>query len=615
MLPLFLFIYINTYMITDHQAYIDLQNNIKQDARLYTAAGKVNSAVLRRASFQQSDLCAQITQATNFLQNHVSIAERLYCISQQIIQTPTCVCGKPLKFISTHQGYLKSCNKCIRKIGTVWKSSGATTATNITQERQELLDYINDSNATQASLEQVIEFIAIKMQNNAECIKWVSREDFRINKPVLKAIVSLTPYIPLSIDQYHWPRRLYNIYHNTHQGQLCVVCKTNKTRFKNFTRGYTDCCSNKACVQAHGCKNRVANHLATITPIIFQQGFDVLSGENFNGINRSKLTLHCRACSNQLDVDVSNATWKHIRCNICHGNVGVSYEEKTVLAFIKQLGHDALENHHAFTSSTKELDIYIPDRKLAIEYNGSLWHSFGTCFPNNFSDMNTHKHKHYEKYKLCADHDIKLLQINSHEWNNLHKQIIWKSIISNHLGASHKVHARKCKVVELASKQANDFLNANHLQGMDNSKVKLGLVHDDTLVSVMTFSKPRFNKSYKWELVRFCNLLNHTVVGGASKLMKFFINKHNPTSLISYADVRYSNGNLYKQLGFKLVKHTTPSYVYIKSSKIISRFGAQKHKLQQLLEAYDANKTETQNMIDAGYRKLWDAGTLLYAYA
>ena len=147
---------------------------------------------------------------------------------------------------------------------------------------------------------------------------------------------------------------------------------------------------------------------------------------------------------------------------------------------------------------------------------------------------------------------------------------------------------------------------------MDNSKIKLGLEYNGILLSVMTFSKPRFNKNYEWELVRFCNLLNHNVVGGASKLLKHFIRNYNPKNLISYADLRYSNGNMYKTIGFTFKHYTPPSYVYIKGDNVLSRFSCQKHKLSKILPNFDENKTETQNMMHNNYRKLWDAGTMLF---
>lgn len=601
-------------MITDNNQYKELLIMIKGEKRLFTSTGKLNSAILRRDNFLKSDLNKHINEATRFLPVDAPISERIYCIENNLTQRKRCICGKELKFITNTVGYLQSCNKCVRKVATSWKSSGDTASQNIKQEKIDLYNYIQEGTDVEVTHDEVLEFIQQRAKTAAESQKWVSRIDYRNNKHILKKIINMTGYLQWSSDEYNWANRMYNIVNNTHDSRVCIICKTTKTRFINFLRGYSTCCYNKECVQTFGCKNRVINHIETITPVIDQQGFDLLINENYRGLNHGKVDLRCRKCNTEISCNMLNGGWKHIRCYVCHGESGVSYEEKTVLEFVKQHHLDVLENHRAFTNSTKELDIYVPNKLLAIEYNGAHWHSFGTSHPNNIHLMHTHKSKHFKKHELCRDINIKLLQINSYEWMSKHKQNIWKSIISSSLGSSKKIHARKCRIVELAAKESNDFLNLNHLQGMSNAKVKLGLVYRDQLVAVMTFSKPRFNKKYKWELVRFCNLLNHTVVGGASKLLKHFINTYNPQSLLSYADVRYSNGDMYKLLGFEFVSYTPPSYIYIKGEKILSRFSTQKHKLKKLLTNFDANKTESQNMIDAGYRKLWDAGTMLFEH-
>ena len=133
----------------------------------------------------------------------------------------------------------------------------------------------------------------------------------------------------------------------------------------------------------------------------------------------------------------------------------------------------------------------------------------------------------------------------------------------------------------------------------------------------MTFSKNRFKKnSNEWEMVRFCNLLNTNVVGAASKLFKHF-NKHfnnDNLPIISFSDRRFFNGNLYKTLGFEFNKNTTPSYIYWKDSKVLNRMSCQKHKLPKLLENFDVDKSEYQNMIANGWKRVWDSGNTKWMF-
>jgi hypothetical protein len=130
----------------------------------------------------------------------------------------------------------------------------------------------------------------------------------------------------------------------------------------------------------------------------------------------------------------------------------------------------------------------------------------------------------------------------------------------------------------------------------------------------MTFGKPRlgvgtFGNHY--ELSRFCNKLNTSVVGGASRLLKHFITKHNPSEIISYADKRWSDGGLYDKLGFDISHTNKPNYWYIIGKQRKHRFGFRKDLLKK--DGYDTeNLTEHKIMIDRGIYRIYDCGTITY---
>jgi hypothetical protein len=133
----------------------------------------------------------------------------------------------------------------------------------------------------------------------------------------------------------------------------------------------------------------------------------------------------------------------------------------------------------------------------------------------------------------------------------------------------------------------------------------------------MTFGKSRYNKNYQYELIRFCNKINTVVTGGASKIFKYFIRNYNPESLISYADLRYSNGALYEKLGFAKLKSSNPNYFYFHKSstpKLMSRVQFQKHKLKDKLDIYNESLSEYRNMLNNGYDRIWDCGNGVYEY-
>lgn len=249
----------------------------------------------------------------------------------------------------------------------------------------------------------------------------------------------------------------------------------------------------------------------------------------------------------------------------------------------------------------KEVDIYIPGLNLGIEYNGNYTHQFDKVG----SDY------HKNKTDLSEKIDINLIQIFENEW--IQNKPIWKSVIANKIGINHRIYARKCSIKEISSKDSKTFLDNNHIQRNTNAKVKLGLFHGEDLMSVMTFSKSRYNKKIEWELIRFSSLKGVTVVGGASKLLKYFELNYKPKSIISYANRRWSDGNLYDKLGFSFSHFTKPNYFYFHNNngELESRQKYMKHKLRSL-DNYSDNKTEYEIMKENGFMKIYDSGNRVY---
>lgn len=289
------------------------------------------------------------------------------------------------------------------------------------------------------------------------------------------------------------------------------------------------------------------------------------------------------------------------RCPQCARQYGRSQNE--VFDFVKNLGFD-LRYNDRLKIHPLELDIFIPEKNIAIEYHGLYWHSFDK------QETTEERNRHCHKLDKCIDNDIKLIQIFENEW--LEKREIVESVLKSKLGISNKIYARKCSTKEINTKQHMDFMNQNHIQGGKGCDVAYGLKHNDELVAVMSFNK---HKKYGWEITRFANKLDVTIVGGASKLFKQFIKDYIPGTILTYADRRYSNGNLYKKLGFKLDGITKPNYFYVKNNKIYSRQQFMKHKLKNRLEIFDPELTEAENMFNNGYRRLWDAGNYRFVYS
>jgi len=304
------------------------------------------------------------------------------------------------------------------------------------------------------------------------------------------------------------------------------------------------------------------------------------------------------------------------KLNLSFKDVDRSKTEKDIISHIThELNITNVLHNDRKALSGKEIDIYLPDINIGIEYDGLMFHSYGksshTMF-NNFDLIDPSRH--LNKTKSAESAGISLLHIFENEWLDEVKQNIWKSIISTKLNKNNRIYGRQCIVKEITVTESRPFLDDNHLQGNNQSSIKLGLYYNDELVSVMTFGPSRYDKNHEWEMIRFANKKFTTIVGGASKLLKYFEKTFKPKSLVSYADIRFSNGNLYNNLGFIHSHNSAPNYFYFKTGSMVlePRVKYQKHKLAGLLDNFDQDKTEMVNMFDNGYRVIFDCGNMVF---
>jgi hypothetical protein len=154
-----------------------------------------------------------------------------------------------------------------------------------------------------------------------------------------------------------------------------------------------------------------------------------------------------------------------------------------------------------------------------------------------------------------------------------------------------------------------NFMNDNHISGASNSSVNIGLYYEGNLISVLSMIRSRFDPSYEWEISRFASLVGHSVVGGLSRLFKYFVQLHNPKSCMTYADLRFGRGDAYLNIGFELLNRTPPNYYYYnkKYGYLESRMKYQKHMLKSM-SSYSQDKTEYKIMDEEGFLRVYDCG-------
>jgi hypothetical protein len=288
------------------------------------------------------------------------------------------------------------------------------------------------------------------------------------------------------------------------------------------------------------------------------------------------------------------------KCPICFPN-----SSSIELEVKKFLGNLNIEYIHSDWNiiTPQELDFYIPSHNLAIEFDGIYWHS---------ELQGKGKDYHLSKTEKCLNKNINLLHIFENEWVDPVKQSIWKSIIKDRLGLNEKIYANECVLKQVSKSEEEQFLEENHLQGYIDSQVAFGLYYKDKLVSLMSFGKSNFSFDVEWELLRFANKQNIDVVDGELKLFKHFRSNFEG-GVVSYSDRRYSIDSIYKELGFQFLYNSEPNYFYFKNSGILE--SSQKyieHNLPNLLEKFDPNLTEYENMVNNGYNRIWDCGSSVW---
>ena len=328
----------------------------------------------------------------------------------------------------------------------------------------------------------------------------------------------------------------------------------------------------------------------------------------------TQYSFKCKICNSIFnDTLTSGNIPRCFKCNpICR-----TQSESEVFNFLKiSLPNEDIISNDRTILHGKELDIYIPSLKLAIEYDGLFWHS----------ELGGKKYKNYHLNKTieCEKMGIRLIHIFEDEWL-YNKELVQRKLL--HIinkNSKEKIYARKCNIEVIPANICNIFLDKNHIQGCDKSSIRLGAYYKNELISVMTFGPLRIATGYKskkdyWEMYRFCTLSEKSVVGIGGKLASYFIKKYDPEYIISYADVRWSTNmynNLYKILNFSFIKQTAPNYWYLEKNcnKRIHRFNFQKHILKKIFPSFNPKLTEWQNMQLNGYDRIWDCGCLKYEW-
>ncbi|MCK9369637.1 hypothetical protein M0R04_06995 [Candidatus Dojkabacteria bacterium] len=301
--------------------------------------------------------------------------------------------------------------------------------------------------------------------------------------------------------------------------------------------------------------------------------------------------------ANELSVDITTIQRHLTKHNLCVKHFYKSTQEIELLQVFDNLKIYTECNTRTIIPPF-ELDIYVPEHKLAVEYCGLYWHS---------EQQGKGRHYHSLKYNRCKDIGIRLITIFSDEWEQQPDLVTQK--IQSIVGQDQRdrIFARKCTVLGNVIAKSQ-FFNNHHIQGDGPGSINIGLNYNNTLVACMSFIK---QKNDVFVLNRYATS-SHTI-GGFSKLLNYFKKNYKWNQIVSFADLRWSDGDLYEKNGFCLDKILPPDYCYSPSGhNRVHKFNYRRQFLPKLLKKFDPLLSETQNCDVNNILRIWDCGKLRY---
>lgn len=298
--------------------------------------------------------------------------------------------------------------------------------------------------------------------------------------------------------------------------------------------------------------------------------------------NKSKLQVKCPKHG------VFNTRWNRIsnghKCPKCSTIISTQHQE--IVDYIKNIYKGSVLVNDRKILGNKEIDIYIPEFNLGIEFDGLYWHS--EKVKKNCKKQNK------EKAAKIKEKNINILVIFEDEWCDSTKKELIKSMIKYRLGIfKQKIRASKLKLKKLdKNKYFRDFFDKNHLDGHTQASFAYGLFLGEKMISCMSFRRSFSDKC--WEIARFASDSNYKIHGNAGKMVKKFKNEYNQ-KLVTYSNNRLSLGKTYKALGFKeITKTTDPSYYYTDFKTRLWRFKCRRINDPAIIAHYPTEKAQAE---------------------
>jgi len=352
--------------------------------------------------------------------------------------------------------------------------------------------------------------------------------------------------------------------------------KTNRKRY-----GWDHFFQSDAFVQSHRKKKLLASYglldRSTVSPLFTADEYIAACGMQKKS-KWNKFPFRCNNCGTEFK-SIVTSTKMIPRCPTCfpYAHNGTSLWESNLAEYLSKF--TLVETKNRELIAPYEVDLFLPEYKIAIECNGLYWHS---------EAGGKDKHYHQQKMLSCRDKGVHLLTLWEDQWFT-NKQLLLSMLRYRLRRSKYSIGARSCTLATLSSR----WFTGHHIEGwVPGSFWTMGLYYGDKVVAGLSIGRSRFTQ-HPYEILRFAVRQNWNVPGAFSRLLSAFKSTHTG-SILTYASADISYGNVYQQAGFQELGLTSPGYWYFKNQGRESR-----HKYRS---------SSVQNMVLRGYTRIWNCG-------
>ena len=602
----------------------ELTNSSSDDSE--NAKQEILNIVQKHTSKSYARLIRKRPQLMNEIENYCkdhnfqNFAEKIYCYVNKT-HPKTCENNKKIPFNTFDKGYRNFCGpktscECARKNQSIkikeWKSNNPEKELERKEKSKDTLEkrygvsnpmHIPEAKEKlkQTNLEKYGTEFPLQSKEIQNKVKSTNIEKYGVEYPFqLEEIQKKShdtavarygkDYMRIARDAYKDQTDYKNPFNNSEIQQKAketMVKKYGKEHALQIDEFYNS--SRNTLFKNHNRMNPAQLHYS-------QDVYNILSSEKEFRKYCEKFTLS--ELSEELNLSVSVIMSHHDKYDLNYYSLkSRSIEEDNVADWLTLNNINFERNKELFKDSKLQIDFYIPQYNLAIEYNGLYYHS-------EFS-YGKDKWYHYNKWKMCNDLGIQLLTIWSDEWND-RKEIVQKLILYRCKKIKNTIGARKCSIKEISNNEVNEFYEKYHIQGkLPFNNYNLGAFYNDELVGCISF---HCKKDNLYSLNRFATDQNYNFPGLFSKFLKFFVNNKYPEMIETFSDNRYSNGNLYAQTEFDLEYELKPDYQYTNYVIREHKFKWRKNKIKKRFNVDITGKTESELVREVKWDRIWDCG-------